>query len=359
MSLRDLRRHVGRLAIVGFHGHSAPDDLRRLIDAFDLGGVIYFPRNLVAPAQVAELSREVAGLARDWPIWISVDQEGGRVARLRAPFTEWPPAIALGRSGDDRLAGRFATALATELLAVGINLDYAPVLDVHTNPTNPVIGDRALAEQADVAARLGAVVIGAMQRTGIAACGKHFPGHGDTSRDSHEELPVVEHDRRRLDRVEFVPFRQAIETDVASIMTAHVLAPGLDRDRIASFSPVVVDRLLKQEFGFGGVVISDDLGMKAVSATNSFADAAVQAIAAGCDAALLCHASPDECVAALEALIHAVESGQIPMKRIDDAWVRQRRIKERFLPLAGAATALAAVGCDEHQEIAREMAAWR
>ena len=359
MSLRELRRHVGRLAIVGFHGHTAPDDLRRLIDEFDLGGVIYFPRNIIDPRQVAELSREVSGLARDWPIWISVDQEGGRVARLRAPFTEWPPAIALGRSGDDRLAERFATALATELLAVGITLDYAPVLDVHTNPQNPVIGDRALAEQADVAARLGAVVIGAMQRTGIAACGKHFPGHGDTSSDSHHELPIVEHDRRRLDHVEFVPFRRAIEAEVASIMTAHVLAPEIDPDRLASFSPFVVDRILKQELGFGGVVISDDLGMKAVSATASFAEAAVLAVGAGCDAALLCHASPEESVAALEALIRAVESGQIPMKRIDDAWARQRRVKERFLPRPSSDAALAAVGCEAHQEIAREMAAWR
>jgi beta-N-acetylhexosaminidase len=359
MSLRELRRRVGRLAIVGFHGHTVPDDLRRVIDEFDLGGVIYFPRNIVDPGQVAELSREVSALAREWPFWISVDQEGGRVARLRAPFTEWPPAIALGRSGDDRLAERFATALATELLAVGINLDYAPVLDVHTNPKNPVIGDRALAEQADVAARLGAVVIRAMQQTGIAACGKHFPGHGDTSSDSHHELPIVEHGRRRLDAVEFVPFRRAIATEVASIMTAHVLAPELDRDRLASFSPAVVDRILKQELGFGGVVISDDLGMKAVSAAASFAEAAVLAIGAGCDAALLCHASPDECVAACEALIRAVELGHIPMKRIDDAWMRQRRAKERFLPRAASDGALAAVGCDEHQAIAREMAAWR
>ena len=134
MSLRELRRHVGRLAIVGFTGHTVPDDLRRLVAEFDLGGVIYFARNIVEPRQVAELSREVAGLARDWPFWISVDQEGGRVARLKAPFTEWPPAVTLGRSGDEQLAERFATALAAELRAVGINLDYAPVLDVHTNP---------------------------------------------------------------------------------------------------------------------------------------------------------------------------------------------------------------------------------
>jgi beta-N-acetylhexosaminidase len=209
MSLRELRRHAGRLAIVGFEGSSVPDDLRRLAAEFDLGGVIYFARNIVEPRQVAELSREVADLARDWPLWVSVDQEGGRVARLRSPFTEWPPAVTLGRSADERLAERFAAALAAELRAVGINLDYAPVLDVHTNPANPVIGDRALADRAELVATLGAVIIRTLQAGGVAACGKHFPGHGDTSVDSHEVLPIVEHERRRLDAVEFVPFRRA------------------------------------------------------------------------------------------------------------------------------------------------------
>jgi beta-N-acetylhexosaminidase len=210
MSLRALRRHAGRLTIVGFAGHSVPTELRQLAAEFDLGGVIYFARNIDEPAQVAELSREVASLRRDWPLWISVDQEGGRVARLKAPFTEWPPAITLGRSGDEVLARRFAEALALELRAVGINLDYAPVLDIHTNPANPIIGDRALGERADDVARLGAVVVRALQDAGVTACGKHFPGHGDTNRDSHLELPIVEHDRRRLDAVELVPFRRAI-----------------------------------------------------------------------------------------------------------------------------------------------------
>ena len=175
--------------MIGFAGHSVPAGLRELAAEFDLGGVVYFARNVVDPPQVAELSREVASLARDWPLWISVDQEGGRVARLKAPFTEWPPAITLGRSGDEALAARFARALAAELAAVGINLDHAPVLDVHTNPANPVIGDRALAERAEDVARLGAVVIRTLQEAGIASCGKHFPGHGDTSVDSHNELP--------------------------------------------------------------------------------------------------------------------------------------------------------------------------
>jgi beta-N-acetylhexosaminidase len=361
MSLRDLRRHVGRLAIVGFDGHTAPDDLRRLAAEFDLGGVIYFARNVVEPAQVAELSREISALARDWPFWISVDQEGGRVARLKAPFTEWPPAITLGRSGDAAMAERFAAALAAELRAVGITLDYAPVLDVHTNPANPVIGDRALSDRADVAASLGAAIVRGLQSAGVAACGKHFPGHGDTSTDSHETLPVVEHDRRRLEAVELVPFRAAIAAGVATIMTAHVLVPAIDERRPASLSPLLIDRWLKSELRYEGVVISDDLGMKAISSTTPAGDAAVQALAAGCDAVLLCNHTAEEQVAALETIIRAAESGALEMTRIDDAMARQRRVKERLATpaLRTATPALDVVGCSRHQAVAAEMAAWR
>ena len=359
MSLRDLRRHAGRIAIVGFSGQSVPDDLRRLSAEFDVGGVIYFARNIADPQQVAELSREAAAIASDWPLWISVDQEGGRVARLRRPFTEWPPAAVLGRSGDGALTRRFAAALAAELRAVGINLDYAPVLDVHTNPANPVIGDRSFAPAPDVVARLGSVVISELQQQGIAACGKHFPGHGDTSVDSHDALPVVDHDTRRLDAVELVPFRRAIDAGVAAIMTAHVLVPALDDRRIASFSPAIVTDLLKRTLQFPGVVISDDLGMKAVSADTALPDATVAAVHAGCDVVLLCNSTTDEQVGALEALIRAVEAGAIPQTRIDDAWVRQRRVKERWLAVRpGSAPPLDVIGCTEHQIVAQEMAAW-
>jgi beta-N-acetylhexosaminidase len=359
MSLRDLRRHAGRLAIVGFSGQSLPDDLRRLAADFDLGGVIYFARNIVEPRQVAELSREAAALARDWPLWISVDQEGGRVARLRQPFTEWPPAAVLGRSGDDVLTRRFSVALASELRAVGINLDYVPVLDVHTNPANPVIGDRSFGADPAVVARLGAIVVEELQARGIAACGKHFPGHGDTSVDSHEALPIVEHDRRRLEAVELVPFRRAVDAGVAAIMTAHVLVPALDETRIASFSPSIVTGLLKQALRFTGVVISDDLGMKAVSAATPLPDATVAAVQAGCDAVLLCNSTVEEQVAAIEALIRAAESGALTQTRIDDAWARQRAVKEQLYAAAAAPPSpLEVIGCTEHRVVAQEMAAW-
>src|SRR6185436_13838631 len=156
-----------------------------------------------------------------------------------------PPMLTLGRSGDVRLAERFARALAAELKAVGISLDFTPVLDILTNPKNPVIGDRALAERAEDVARLGSAIIRTLQGEGIAACGKHFPGHGDTSTDSHFEMPLIEHPPDRLEAVELVPFKAAIAADVASIMTAHILIPALDGERPGTLSPTIVDGLLK------------------------------------------------------------------------------------------------------------------
>jgi beta-N-acetylhexosaminidase len=361
MSMRDVRRHVGQMAIAGFAGDTIPPDLRALAREFDLGGIILFARNVVTPDQVADLAREAQTLAHELPLWVSVDQEGGRVARLKAPFTEWPPMMTLGRSGDERLAERFAAALAAELTAVGISLDYTPVLDIHTNPRNPVIGDRALAECAADVARLGRTIIATLQREGVAACGKHFPGHGDTSADSHHELPIVEHPPDRLEAVELVPFRAAIDAGVSSIMTAHILLPSLDEERPATLSAAIVNGLLKQRLAFDGLVLSDDLEMKAISATFGVPEATVGAISAGCDAVLMCGASQAPQVAALEAVIHAVESGSLPLKRVQDALARHRRVKERFLapavprPLSGSALRVA-LGRDEHQAVAAEMA---
>src|SRR4051812_27119935 len=270
----------------------------------------------------------------------------------------------LGRAGSpesDTLAERFAKALAAELHAVGISLDYTPVLDVLTNPKNPVIGDRALAERAEDVARLGTIIVRTLQAEGIAACGKHFPGHGDTSVDSHFELPLLEHPPDRLEHVELVPFKAAIAAGVASIMTAHILIPSLDEELPGTLSPRIVDGLLKQQLGYQGLVLSDDLEMKAISGRYGHSDATIRAIAAGCDAVLMCAPKPDEQMEALEAVIHAVEDGRLPLKRIEDAMARHRRVKERFLapprprPATGAALR-AILGRDEHQAIAADMA---
>jgi beta-N-acetylhexosaminidase len=357
-----LRRRIGQLLIAGFDGHQIPQELRSLAREFSLGGIILFARNVADPEQVAEVAFEASRLVPDLPLWVSVDQEGGRVARLKSPFTVWPPMATLGRSGDERLAERFARALAFELKAVGITLDYAPVLDILTNPKNPVIGDRALAEKAEEVARLGTAIIRTLQAEGIAACGKHFPGHGDTSSDSHFELPLVEHPPDRLRQVEFVPFKAAIDAGVATMMTAHVLVPSLDDKRPATLSKRIVTDILRNELKYEGVIFSDDLEMKAVTSQYAVPAAAVMAIEAGCDGALVCSGDHQTQAAACEALVRAVEEDRLRMSRVDDALIRQQRAKERFLTASVAARPLTAralrtaLGREEHQAVAAEMA---
>jgi len=360
-----LRREIGQLLIGSLPGQTITAEMKSLAREFELGGVILFARNIEAPEQVAELAHDTQQLVRSVPLWVSVDQEGGRVARLKAPFTEWPPMAVLGRRGDEGLARRFAAALAAELRAVGVTLDYAPVLDIHTNPKNPVIGDRALSQDAAMVARLGAAIIDELQRHGVAACGKHFPGHGDTSVDSHLELPLVEHPPDRIRRIECVPFAAAIKAGVAFIMTAHVLVPSLDEERPATLSPRIVQAMLREELGFEGVILSDDLEMKAIAATYSVPDAAVQAIAAGCDGLLVCSGNVEVQAVTLEALVHAVEDGRIPFKRLEDAQKRLRAAKERMLAHAVLSTRSAGpsrallqqvLGCDAHRRVADDMA---
>jgi beta-N-acetylhexosaminidase len=357
-----VRKQIGQLLIAGFNGHQVPAELRSLAKEFGLGGVILFARNVEDPEQVAELAYDASRLVPDVPLWVSIDQEGGRVARLKKPFTEWPPMATLGRSGDVQLAERFARALASELKAVGVTLDYAPVLDIHTNPKNPVIGDRALAETAKTVAELGSAIVRTLQGEGVAACGKHFPGHGDTSTDSHHELPLIEHPPERLRETEFEPFKAAIAADVATIMTAHVFVPSLDETRPATLSRRVVTDVLRRELRYEGVILSDDLEMKAIASEYAVPAAAVMAIEAGCDGVLICSAAHDVQAAALEAVVHAVEDEQLPWSRVEDALKRQRRAKERFLAAPAAARPLgarqlqSAIGRDEHQAIAQEMA---
>jgi beta-N-acetylhexosaminidase len=268
----------------------------------------------------------------------------------------------LGRAGSDALAARFARALAAELRAVGISLDFAPVLDVHTNPANPVIGDRALSQDARLAALLGAAVVRELQNAGLAACGKHFPGHGDTTVDSHVDLPIVEHGPDRLRAIEFEPFRAAITAGVACMMTGHVLVPSLDERRPATLSAPIL-RLLRDELGFGGVILTDDLEMQAVRARWTPGESAVQAVAAGCDGVLVCSGDAAVIAETLETMVKAVETAQLPLTRVDDAIARMARAKTRFLAAPAAAADRPAwrsvVGCEAHQLVAAEMAGFQ
>jgi beta-N-acetylhexosaminidase len=361
MSLRDIRAHAGELLISGFDGLTLPAEMREIAREFDLGGLIIFSRNVEAPEQVAELAIAGESLRRDAPLWFSVDQEGGRVQRLKEPFTRWPPMVTLGRAGDAALAARFARALAAELLAVGVTLDFAPVLDVLTNAKNPAIGDRALSARAEDVATLGRAIIDALQGAGLAAAGKHFPGHGDTAVDSHLDLPICELPPDRLRAVEFVPFREAIGAGVACMLTCHVLFTEIDAEHPATLSPRIVQGMLKEELGYQGAVITDDLDMKAIADRYPIEETVVRCLRAGCDGFLICNGDYDKKVRALEAIIREAEGDMAFQKRVLDAMARMRRPKARFLAGRRAPVdprRLAALAPMEHQLVAEEMRQW-
>ena len=320
--------------MVGFEGHTASADVKALVREFGVGGVVLFARNVSAPEQVADLVRELQSVARDAahdrPLLVAVDQEGGRVARLRQPWTLWPAARAVGRVGSEETARQMGQALAEELLACGIRYDFAPCVDVDTNPKNPVIGDRSFGDDPDLVGRLGVAMIQGLQAGGVAACAKHFPGHGDTDVDSHLDLPAVDHSRSRLEDVELRPFRMAIAAGVASVMTSHVLVREIDDARPATLSPLVIAGLLRKDLGWSGVVVTDDLEMKAVAARFTPAQIAVLAAQAGCDLLEFCK-THDGQVEAIEALVRGCESGEVPFKEAEAAEARVRALKDRFL----------------------------
>jgi beta-N-acetylhexosaminidase len=278
----------GQLLFVGFTGLAVPPDLAERIREGRIGGVVLFARNIRDPDQVRGLVRDLHDLApAGVPLTVAIDQEGGRVQRLRDPWTVWPPMRTLGDRPGVADTERFARALALELLDMGIDLDFAPVVDVDSNPDNPIIGDRSFARETGIVAAHGAAFIRAMQAMGVAACAKHFPGHGDTDLDSHLALPKLDLDLARLRARELPPFRACVEAEVATMMTAHVMFPKLDVKRPATLSPDIMG-LLRDELGYQGLVFSDDLEMKAVADHFSVEQRSIGALEAGVDALLVC-----------------------------------------------------------------------
>ena len=309
------------LFTVGFAGTTPSKEVLELIDR-GVFGVILFGRNVESAEQVAELVAALKRHAGSRPLLVSIDQEGGRVARLRERhgFTELPPMRALGDTGDEALARAIGALLGRELRAVGIDQDYAPCVDVDTNPANPVIGDRSLSRDPEVVARLGAALAQGLQSAGVAACAKHFPGHGDTSQDSHHDLPRLPHGLDRLRAVELLPFRALARVPVASVMTAHVVFEPLDPRLPATLAKPVID-LLRGECGYQGCAISDDLEMKAVAANFPLEEAVPAALTAGLDALMVCEHA-DVAHRAIDAARRAAEDGRLGRERLTEACKR-------------------------------------
>jgi beta-N-acetylhexosaminidase len=347
------REKIGQLFMVGFDGTTVSPDLASFIKEYKPGGVILFSRNLESLEQIIELTNDLQACSPHSPLLIAIDQEGGRVSRLPKSFTIFPPCEVLGRCNSSELAYAAAATTAKELRAVGINMNMAPVLDVNSNPANPVIGDRAFGATPGPVCELGLATVGGLQDNRVVACGKHFPGHGDTNADSHKELPVVSASRERLDAVELPPFRHAATHGVATMMTAHVRYRALDDGVPATLSPIIVGKLLREEWRYDGVVLTDDLEMHAIIDHYGIEDATVRAVAAGCDMPLICKDRNRE-VAAITALDKAVADGTVTGDRLELSLGRIARLKERFLlpsrPVS-ISDAKLVVGCRSHRAL--------
>lgn len=347
----------GQLLVGGFTGPVLTPSFRDALARGDRGGAILFRRNLTGSLEdVVTLTRSIADAApTDLPPLIGVDQEGGRVTRLGPPVLRLPPLRALGKLDDLALVHRAARALGAELSALGFTMDFAPVLDVDTCATNPIIGDRSFSGDAACVLRLGAAFGSGLQEGGVMACGKHFPGHGDTTVDSHVDLPRVEQPRSRLEAVELVPFRGLRASTCAALMTAHVVYPALDPDQPATLSRAIAHDLLRTELAYDGLLISDDLEMKAVADRLSVEESAVRAVRAGCDLLLIC-ASEELQQRAHAELARVASKDSSFRERVEDAALRGLTARRRFPPRPVAPAAIQAnVGTQTSRAVAQEL----
>jgi beta-N-acetylhexosaminidase len=342
--------------ILGFFGHTLPSELRDYLAA-GLAGVILFPRNFSGAEELFSLTQDIRRAAGH-PVLIGIDQEGGTRFSLPRPFTQWVSPEELGRIGDPEIVERQAKAMARELRAAGVNLDFAPMLDLHLHPDSPVTKGRSFGSKPEEVAKLGEAVVRGFILGGILACAKHCPGHGDTTVDPHEGLPVFDGTLERLRGRELVPFASAATAGAFLMMTAHILMPEIDPDRPASLSPKILRDLLRDEMGYGGVILADDLGMGAVSRFAPPGELAVKTFAAGSDMALICH---DWTIvpAALAGVAGADSESKIDQETrhlshhaIENLHalqeIQEQLVQEDPLPLS-------IIGCAEHRELVREV----
>lgn len=326
-----LREKVGQLFMVGFDALQANDHIKALIRQKKVGGVILFRRNVHTPAQVSSLCRELQEInaeVSDTPLLISIDQEGGMVMRIEQGVTPIPAAMAFQAAGSVTDCERMNRVSGDEMRQIGINMLLAPVLDVNNNRLNPVIGVRAYGEDAATVIEYGTAAMRGQRASGIAVTAKHFPGHGDTAVDTHYAMALVPHDKARLHAVELAPFRAAIAGGVDAIMTAHVVFPAFEADTSvpATLSKAVLTDLLRGEMGYQGVVISDCLEMAAISEGIGIPKGAIATLQAGTDIVLISHREEQQ-HAAIEAVLQAVEKGEIDIARIDEALARVAELK--------------------------------
>jgi beta-N-acetylhexosaminidase len=325
-----LREKIGRLIMVGCRNESLSRDERWLFEEYGFGGFILFQRNCAEPRQVLALCRSLWDGATGQPPLIAIDQEGGNVQRLPAPFTRYPAAAAIGARENPSLAYRLGRATGVELALVGVNLNFATVLDVNSNPQNPIIGARAFGAEPNRVIEISSAWTRGLREGGVIPCGKHFPGHGDTKQDSHLTLPVVEKSSAELQAVELAPFIDACSNRIEALMTAHVKFTALDPDLPATLSEPIITGLLRHQLGYDGVVLSDDMAMQAISDHFEAGPAAALALYAGVDMLLFCHDSA-HAAEVVDFLCSEVERTPALRARIENSERRINQLKGRWL----------------------------
>jgi len=334
--------------MLGFEGESLPAELAEYLER-GLAGVVIYQRNFASVDRLLALTTEIQ-LAAGRPVLIGIDQEGGTRFALREPFTAWPSAAQLGRAGNAEFVERIARAMAIELHAAGCNLNFAPMLDLHVNPESPVTKDRSFGADPHRVAKMGVAFDRGLRAGGVLSCAKHFPGHGDTLVDPHQDLPVFMGTMERLESSELVPFAASVAAGVPLIMTAHILLPRIDTENPASLSRIMLGDVLRRRLGFGGVILADDLGMGAIARRYGPGDAAVRTLLAGTDIAMLCHDW-----SAVAPAIAAVRDAQKEGRFAEPEWKASLDRIERACALTempGTRPPLEIIGCGDHQTLA-------
>jgi beta-N-acetylhexosaminidase len=353
----ELEWKLAQMFIVGTPGVELGDSSREFLSEYQPGGVIYFAQNYERPALLAEMSQEIQKTRdpkRNLPLFLSVDHEGGKVQRFKKPFVHFPEPAALGDIGSPKLAFLVAEVMAKELAAVGVNLDFHPLCDVHTRPSNPVIGRRSFGSDDELVSKMASAMVRGFVANGVISCVKHFPGHGDTTVDSHYDLPKVDVPWEELQKRELKPFVRAIRSRVDMIMTAHILNKALDPVYPATLSYGTITNRLRKELRFNRLVITDDMQMDAVAKHFGEEDMIALAINAGCD--LLLYRHEEKGRKAMDTAFRFLKEGRISAETVEASYARIKEVKERMLvpyKEVDIEKVGALIGCEAHQEVLR------
>lgn len=331
ISKMTLEEKIGQMLIVGVEAYNFNDNTKSLVQKYKVGGIIALGENVKNTKQLLNLLNSIRkeNQKNNIPLFMSIDEEGGRISRVPKEFKKLPTNKAIGQINDNDFSYKIGRILADEIRAFGFNMDFAPVLDVNSNPKNPVIGDRSFSSDADTVSNLGVQTMKGIRSRSVIPVVKHFPGHGDTSVDSHLGLPSVNNDLKRLKDVELIPFVEAIKNNVEAVMIAHILLPKIDKENPSSMSKTIITDILRTDLNYDGVVITDDMTMGAIMKNYDIGEAAVKSVNAGTDIVLVCHGFDKE-VEVINALKDAVSKGDIQEKRIDESVYRILKLKKKY-----------------------------